>query len=166
MVRAYRTNNARFIASNGAPDSALGTATTFADASVGGSGTAFSAIHFKDLPDGAAVASDIVGADEVEQVIDNGGTYTWSNLPAVDNEGHRIYYYVVEKEARTNADEVSVSYAYEYNTPNDPASGIRKVIVTNSTARTRGALTIDKRHGSRNNERYFPDWPHGRNREW
>lgn len=111
-------------------------ATTFADTSVGGVGTPFKVIQGKDLPSGAVPASD-------EQTI-SGGTYTWSDLPAVDAEGNPIYYFVVEKEADAIADEMSVRYAYTYNTAGDPTSGISKVTITNTTVRRTGSLTVTK----------------------
>ena len=114
---------------------------TFADSSVGGSGTPFTVIQAKDLPVGAVVASDI---EDYEQTITGEATLTWSNLPAVDEYGHTIYYYVVEKQATANADEMSVRYAYTYNTADTPASGISTVTITNSATRQTGDLTIDK----------------------
>ena len=131
------------LASNGASGSSG--SKKFYDSAVNGTGDlAFTAIQAKDLPVGAVPATDV---DGYEFVVSGNGTYTWSNLPAVDESGNLIYYYVVEKDATANADRMSVRYAYEYNTPGDPASGIRKVTITNSTekdAPTTGSLTVTK----------------------
>ena len=119
-----------------------GAAETFADASVGGSGTPFTVIQAKDLPADAVVASDITG---YEQTITDNGSYTWTNLPLFDETGHRIYYYVVEKTASANASSMSVRYGYTYNTANDANSGISVVTVTNTTtAPPKGDLRITK----------------------
>ena len=121
-----------------------GAAQTFADTTLPepGSGTPFTVIQAKDLPAGAVVASDITG---YEQTITGDRSYTWTNLPLFDEAGNRIYYYVVEKTASANASSMSVRYGYTYNTPGDPASGISKVTVTNTTvAPPKGDLRITK----------------------
>ena len=121
---------------------------TFADISVGGSGTAFTAIQGKDLPDSAEIVpdTDLANSDTktAEATIDGEGTLTWSNLPAVDENGNPIYYYVVEKDATADADEMSVRYAYTYNTADDPTSGISKVTITNTTVKRTGNLSVTK----------------------
>ncbi len=133
------------IADGGANDVQMrGVARTFADTStqVSGSGTPFTVIQAKDLPVDAVVASDITG---YEQTISGADSYTWENLPLFDDEGHRIYYYVVEKTASANASEMSVRYGYTYNTANDAKSGISVVTVTNTTtAPPKGDLRITK----------------------
>ena len=95
---------------------------TFYDASVGGTGNQqFTEIRFKDLP---------AGAEAVETVTLTGNeSKTWAALPNFDNNGNRIYYYVVEKDATAQADTMTVTYQYTYR--ND--GSIEKVTIINTT---------------------------------
>ena len=133
------------------PNATLGninSSTTYADSSVGGVGTAFTAIRAKDLPSGATpVAALPKGTDGNAQtstkIIEGNGTHTWTNLPTTDASGNPIYYYVVEKDATADADEISVNYSYEYY-DNDPTKGIKKVTVTNTPVKKKGSISVSK----------------------
>ena len=129
---------------------------TFYDSDVTSEGSLpFTAVRFKDLPKdatpvdvlpsgatgSATEGSTVTGGTAV--IVDN-GSVKWENLPAMDENGNPIYYYVVEKDAAAKADTMTVSYGYEYN-----ADGtIKKVIITNTTTGTpepeTGALQLQK----------------------
>ena len=101
---------------------------TFYDAQAGGSGDLpFTAIRFKDLPAGA----EPVPTGEVSDVavtLTGDKTYKWTNLSTIDANGNPIYYYVVERDARTRADEMTVTYEYTYREDGT----IEKVKITNT----------------------------------
>lgn len=131
------------LASNGASGSSG--FKTFYDSTVNGTGDApFTAIQAKDLPAGAEIVPAAALANSstttAQATITGNGTLTWDNLPAVDESGNLIYYYVVEKDATANANEMSVRYSYAYN----PDGSIRKVTITNTTVQLTGSLTVKK----------------------
>ena len=84
----------------------------------------FTSIKYKDLPAGAEYV-------ETKELTGN-ESYTWSGLQATDDDGNPIYYYVVEKDATARAETMDVTYQYEY-IGGDPANGISKVTITNTT---------------------------------
>ena len=96
------------------------------DEAVGGSGDKpFKTILYKDLP---------AGAVEVETVVlDGEATKKWEGLSTIDENGNPIYYYVVERDAVTTADDMEVTYKYTYREDGT----IEKVEITNNaTGRT------------------------------
>lgn len=99
---------------------------TFYDNSIqGASGNLpFTSIKYKDLPEGAVLV-------ETKELTGN-ESYTWSGLQAADENGNPIYYYIVEKDATARAETMDVTYHYEY-IGGDPANGISKVTITNTT---------------------------------
>ena len=117
---------------------------TFHDTAIEAGSPAFTAVQFKELPEGAVYVEFDGSHKSGTQTLTGNAGCTWSGLPTEDEEGRPIYYYVVEKSATAQADSMSVKYAYEYN-----ADGtIKKVIITNTTegtpTPTTGDITVTK----------------------
>ena len=117
---------------------------TFHDPALTTGTPAFTAIQYKDLPEGATPVETDGDGNPGTQTITGNASYTWSNLPNQTEDGHPIYYYVVEKQATAQADTMSVDYRYTYN-----ADGtIKEVIITNTTTGTptptKGDITVTK----------------------
>ena len=107
------------------PTHVASTTKTFYDVAVGGTGDQpFTTILYKDLP---------AGAVEVETITLTGNaSKNWANLPTLDENGNRIYYYIVEKDATAQADEMTVTYQYSYR---DDGT-IEKVTIINNVEGT------------------------------
>lgn len=123
--RSFISRSVRGLSNNQTPS----TLKTFYDANVDGAtgDLTFTAVKYKDLPDGATVVN--LDGVTATRTLTNNGSCKWEGLPTIDDDGNPIYYYVVEKDATAKADTMTVSYSYTYH-----ADGtIEKVTITNTT---------------------------------
>ena len=90
--------------------------------------------------DGDESTDGIQKVPDTLAVITGDGSYTWYGLPAADDLGNPLYYYVVEHGATADTERIDVDYEYEYYTETTTVNeqevtevtGIKKVKVTNT----------------------------------
>ncbi len=111
---------------------------------VKGDGGVLSYVDGDESTDGIQKVPDTVA------VITGDGSYTWYGLPAADDLGNPLYYYVVEHGATADTERIDVDYEYEYYTETTTVNeqqvteitGIKKVKVTNTVREA--DLTVKK----------------------